>query len=158
GGLVAAVNPWVGVILAMVITVAIGLVLGAVSSRSEGIYFLMITLAFAVLTFYFWGSVVQLSGFGGLNNVATPGLVGNTSRHPTHLFYVCFVVAVAMYLLMRYLTRTPFGIALQAIRDEPTRMRALGYNVVLHRVLAFGFGAFVAAISGVLFVWWNSRI
>ena len=51
--------------------------------------------------------------------------------------------------------RTPFGIALQGVRDEPLRMASLGYNVWLHRTLAFGFGAFIAGLSGVLFVWWN---
>ena len=54
--------------------------------------------------------------------------------------------------------RTPFGLALQGVRDDPVRMGSLGYNVPLHRTLAFGFGAFVAAIGGVLFVWWNGHI
>jgi branched-chain amino acid transport system permease protein len=54
--------------------------------------------------------------------------------------------------------RTPFGITLQGIRDEPTRMRALGYNVELHRTLAFGVGAFIAGIAGILFTWWNGNI
>jgi branched-chain amino acid transport system permease protein len=56
------------------------------------------------------------------------------------------------------MTRTPFGLALQGIRDDPTRMRALGYNVELHRTLAFGLGAFIAAVAGILFVWWSTRI
>jgi branched-chain amino acid transport system permease protein len=158
GGLKLALGPWVGVLVAIAVTVAVGLILGAVSARSEGIYFLMITLAFAVLVYYFWGAVTQLSGFGGVNNIKAPKIVGNPVLHPNHLYYISLVVAFGAYALMRYLTRTPFGIALQGIRDEPVRMRALGYNVALHRVLAFTFGAFIASISGVLFVWWNTRI
>ena len=54
--------------------------------------------------------------------------------------------------------RTPFGLTLQGIRDDPVRMGSLGYNVPLHRTLAFAFGGFIAAIGGVLFVWWNGHI
>jgi branched-chain amino acid transport system permease protein len=54
--------------------------------------------------------------------------------------------------------RTPFGLAMQGIRDDPTRMRALGYNVELHRTVAFGVGAFIAALGGTLSVWFNTQI
>ena len=59
---------------------------------------------------------------------------------------------------MRYVSRTPFGLALQGLRDEPARMRALGFNVRLHRTLAFTFAAFIAAFAGILAVWYNRRI
>jgi branched-chain amino acid transport system permease protein len=49
--------------------------------------------------------------------------------------------------------RTPFGLGLQGIRDDPVRMSSLGYNVALHRTIAFGFAAFVASIAGVLYAW-----
>ena len=58
---------------------------------------------------------------------------------------------------MRYLVRTPFGLSLQGLRDEPVRLGSLGYNVPLHRTLAFGFAAFVASLAGVLSVWWTGR-
>jgi branched-chain amino acid transport system permease protein len=61
-------------------------------------------------------------------------------------------------VLIRFLLRTPFGVALQGIRDDPIRMTSLGYNVPLHRTLAFGFGAFIASLAGVLYVWWNGQI
>ena len=63
-----------------------------------------------------------------------------------------------IYLLLRYLTRTPFGLTLQGQRDDSVRMGSLGYNVALHRTIAFAFGAFVAAVAGILFVWWNGHI
>ena len=61
-------------------------------------------------------------------------------------------------LLLRYVARTPFGLTLQGVRDDPVRMASLGYNVVLHRTIAFAFAAFIAAVGGVLFVWWNGHI
>src|SRR5262249_46635424 len=133
----------------------VGLILGAVASRSSGIYFLMITLAFAVRANSFFGSVTSLSGFSGISGlqVRTPGLIGNPSVHPNRLYYAALIASVLLYALMRYLTRSPFGVALQGVRDDPVRMGALGYNVPLHRTIAFGFGAFVASIAGILYVW-----
>jgi branched-chain amino acid transport system permease protein len=156
GGSSVALSPGVGAILGVLAAVVIGLFMGAISSRSAGIYFLMITLAFAVITEGFFGKVTQLSGFGGVNNIDRPGFLGDGKGNP--LYYTCFIAAVCVYVLIRYLVRTPFGITLQGIRDEPTRMRALGYNVELHRTLAFGVGAFIAGVAGILFTWWNGNI
>ena len=71
---------------------------------------------------------------------------------------MALVVSLLTYLAIKYLVRTPFGITLQGIRDDPIRMASLGYNVVLHRTLAFGFAAFIASLAGVLFVWWNNHV
>jgi branched-chain amino acid transport system permease protein len=158
GGSAAAWEPWPAVIGALVVATLVGLAFGFIAARSEGIYFLMITLAFSVLVFYFFSQVTELSGFGGVNNVDLPGLIGNPVEDPSRLYYVTLVVAVVTFIGLRYITRTPFGLSLQGIRDEPARMRALGYNVYLHRTLAFGFAAFVAAVGGILSVWYNSRV
>jgi branched-chain amino acid transport system permease protein len=158
GGSTLAWHPWAGVVVGILGATLIGLFMGAISSRSTGIYFLMITLAFAVLTLFFFEKVTEISGFGGVNNVERPGLIGNPQQQPNHLYYAALIAAMGVYLLIRYIVRTPFGITLQGVRDEPTRMRALGYNVELHRTLAFGVGAFIAAIAGILFTWWNGNI
>jgi branched-chain amino acid transport system permease protein len=158
GGNPTAWSPWAAVVGAIVVTVFVGLVLGFIASRSEGIYFLMLTLAFSVLVYYFSSQVTQLSGFGGVNNVDLPSLVGDPSSDPARLYFVALVVCVALYLWMRYVSRTPFGLSLQGLRDEPARMRALGFHVRLHRTLAFTFGAFIAAFAGILAVWYNRRI
>lgn len=158
GGVKTAWNPWVAAILALMIATLVGLIFGAVAARSEGIYFLMITLAFGVLVFFFWGQVTQLSGFGGVNNVDAPDIVSTPRTDPGNVYYISLVVALAVYLGLKYIVRTPFGIALQGIRDDPTRMRALGYNIFLYRTLAMGFAAFTAGLGGILFVWSRTRI
>jgi branched-chain amino acid transport system permease protein len=148
----------VAIPFALVVTILVGLLFGLVASRSEGIYFLMITLAFSVIVYLFWGQVTDLSGFGGLNNIDSPGIVDNPTNQPNGLYYVALGVALSVFLLVRYIARTPFGMTLQGIRDDPTRMRALGYNVIVHRTLAFAFAAFLAGLAGILDVWWNTRI
>jgi branched-chain amino acid transport system permease protein len=158
GGLAAAWNPWVATIAALAVATAVGLFFGAICARSEGIYFLMITLAFSVLVYYFFSQVTQLSGFGGVNNLDLPGLVGNPGLDGTRLYYTTLVTSVVVFLALRYVSRAPFGLALQGLRDEPSRMRALGFDVTRHRTLAFALAALVAAIAGVLSVWYNRRI
>lgn len=158
GGLGAAWNPWLAAVVGLLVATLVGLLFGAISARSEGIYFLMITLAFGVLVFFFWAKVTQLSGFGGVNAVDSPDIVSAPRTDPDNMFWISLGAAAVLYVLVRYVIRTPFGLALQGIRDDPTRMRALGFNVELHRTLAFGFAAFVAAVAGILFVWWSTRI
>jgi branched-chain amino acid transport system permease protein len=152
-------DPWLSVFLAILITVAIGLLFGAVASRSLGIYFLMITLTYAVIVNLFFGQVTQLSGFSGISGIArqAPDLVGGGTDR-TRLYYTALILAVLVYALIRFVLRTPFGIALQGIRDDPVRMSSLGYNVPLHRTLAFGLAAFIASLAGILYVWWNGQI
>jgi branched-chain amino acid transport system permease protein len=151
-------NPWLGVVLALAITVVVGLLFGAIASRSVGIYFLMITLTYSVIANLTFGQVTDVSGFGGISGIPTPKLIGNVSAHPNRLYYVALVVALVVYAVLRYLTRTPFGLTLQGQRDDPVRMGSLGYNVALHRTIAFAFAALVAGVAGVLFVWWNGHI
>jgi branched-chain amino acid transport system permease protein len=157
-GLTLGYSPWVGILPAIGIATAIGVVYGALAARSTGIYFLMITLTYGVIANLSFGQIERISGFGGISGIVAPSIIGTTDQHPHRLYYLSLVIALLLYALLRYLIRTPFGIALQGVRDEPVRMSSLGYGVALHRTLAFALGAFVASIAGVLFVWWNGHI
>ena len=138
----------------------IGLAFGAVASRSYGIYFLMLTLTYTVIAFLFVGSVTLIGGFSPVAGVDqyTPAFIGDIANDRQRLYDIVLITSVFAYLLVRYIVRTPFGISLQGIRDEPVRMASLGYNVALHRTLAFGIGALLAALSGVLYAWWFGQL
>jgi branched-chain amino acid transport system permease protein len=153
-------DPTLGILVAIAGTTVIGLISGAVAARSAGIYFLMITLTYSVIATYFFGQVTAVSGFSGIGGIDryTPGWIGDILAHPNRLYYLSLGVAVGVYLLIRYLIRTPFGIALQGVRDEPIRMASLGFNVPLLRTLGFGFAAFVASLSGILYAWWAGQV
>jgi branched-chain amino acid transport system permease protein len=157
-GLTLGYSPWVGILPAILIATAIGIIYGGLAARSTGIYFLMITLTYGVIATLTFGQVERISGFGGISGIVPPSIIGTTDQHPHRLYYVSLVMALLLYALLRYLIHTPFGIALQGVRDEPVRMSSLGYSVALHRTLAFALGAFIASIAGVLFVWWNGHI
>jgi branched-chain amino acid transport system permease protein len=131
---------------------------GALANRSVGIYFLMITLTYSVIANLFFGQVTDLSGFGGISGIPTPGVIESPDAHPNRLYYITLVLALLVYALLRYVARTPFGLTLQGVRDDPVRMASLGYNVPLHRTVAFAFAGFIASLGGVIFVWWNAHI
>ena len=93
-------DPTVALILALVLTTVIGLIGGAVASRSAGIYFLMITLTYSVIATYMLSQVTNISGFsgiGGINNY-TPGWIGNLLDHPNRLYYIALGVAIVVYV------------------------------------------------------------
>lgn len=159
-GLTLGWDPTLALVLAVLGTTAIGLIFGAIASRSFGIYFLMLTLTYGVIANYFFGQVTQFGGFSpiaGINQY-TPGFVGDLIGHPDKLYYIAFGTAIGVYALIRYVVRTPFGLSLRGLRDDPVRMTSLGYNVPLHRTVAFGFAAFIASLSGILLVWWDGQI
>ena len=133
--------------------------IGWLSVRTEGIYTIMITLAIGVAFYYL---VLQnysvFNGFQGLRKVYPPKVLGIDWRDPLPFYFLSLGCALAGYFLVRWVVRAPFGIALQGIRDNPRRMRALGYNVIAHRVAAYALAGLIAAVGGVLLVWYNGLI
>jgi branched-chain amino acid transport system permease protein len=154
-GLKLGWEPWLAVPIALAIATMIALVLGVLSARSTGIYFLMLTLTYAVIGFYFFGQVTTFSGFGGMTGIGAPEFF---LGHPKRLYYAALVLSVLAYIGFRAIARTPFGLALQGVRDDPVRMASLGFNVQVHRTLAFTLAGFVAGAAGILNIWWNGQI
>jgi branched-chain amino acid transport system permease protein len=150
---------WLAVLLGIVIAVVAAACIGWLSVRTEGIYTIMITLAIGVAFYYLvLQNYAVFNGFQGKQKVVPPILAGIYWRDPTPFYYLTLVCALAGYLFVVYLLRTPFGIALQGIRDNPRRMHALGFNVTGHRVAAYAVAGAIAAVGGVLFTWYNGLV
>src|SRR3546814_7675584 len=73
-------------------------------------------------------------------------------------YYLSLAVAAFFLFAVIYAARSTFGLSLQAIRDNPRRMRAIGFDVTLHRVAAYFLAGLIAGTGGVLLVWFNGRI
>jgi branched-chain amino acid transport system permease protein len=145
---------WLATPMALALATLFGTVGGALAVRTEGIYTIMITLAIASAFYYFTNqNWVIFNGHTGINSVVTPHFWGVDWRADIPFYYVILVVAVLCFGAVGYLSRAPFGLALQGVRDNPRRMAALGFNVNAHRVAAYAFASFVAALGGVLQVW-----
>ncbi|HEY9239277.1 MAG TPA: branched-chain amino acid ABC transporter permease, partial [Burkholderiaceae bacterium] len=148
---------WLAVPIAIVIAMLASALIGWLSVRTEGIYTIMITLAIGVAFYYL---VLQnysvFNGFQGLRELKPPTLFGVQWRDPVPFYALALVCALAAYFLVAYVVRSPFGIALQGIRDNPRRMGALGFAVVSHRVAAYALSGLIAAVGGVLLAWYNA--
>lgn len=152
--------PWyLAIPVALVIATLFGTLTGALAVRTEGIYTIMITLAIASAFFYFTRQNYTIfNGFSGFNGVLPPDVLGVDWRGPAAFYYLTLFFAAASYAAVLYVSRTPFGLALQGVRDNPRRMAALGFNVTAHRIAAYAFASVIAAVGGILLVWSNAQI
>jgi branched-chain amino acid transport system permease protein len=150
---------WLAVFLALVLATVCGTLIGWLSVRTEGIYTIMITLAIGVAFFYLvQQNYAVFNGFQGFQSVKSPRVLGVELRDPVPFYYLALFWALAGYFGVKYLLRAPFGVALQGIRDNPRRMAALGFNVTAHRVAAYTVAGLIAAVGGILMVWYNGLV
>ena len=150
---------WLYIPIALIVAASFGTIVGALAVRTDGIYTIMITLAIAAAFFYFTRQNYTIfNGYSGFNLVVPPMLFGIDWREPKPFYYLTLGCAVICYAAVVYVSRSPFGLALQGCRDNPRRMAALGFNVTAHRVAAYTFASLIAAIGGILLVWQNAQI
>jgi branched-chain amino acid transport system permease protein len=148
---------WAAVPFALLVATIAATLIGWLSVRTEGIYTIMITLAIGVAFYYLVLQNYSLfNGFQGLRELKPPTVFGVNWRDPLPFYFLALALSLAAYLLVRWIVRTPFGIALQGIRDNPRRMRALGFHVVAHRVAAYALAGAIAAVGGILLAWYNA--
>lgn len=147
------------ILLGLAAAVAAGLLVGAVAVRTRDIYLLMITLALAMGVFRFIETnITWFNGYEGIRNVVGPELFGRPFRDTYVFYYAALGTAAVLYGFVLYVVRTPFGLVLQGIRDNPRRVAALGYDVALHRIASFGVAGFVAGCGGILATFYNIGI
>jgi len=148
-GVVSALAAWP---LAVAVSAACALVIGAVSLRTRGLYFIMITLAFAQMLYYFFVSLKAYGGEDGINLAARSRLPGLDLRDDaTFYLIVLALLAVCLYLLKR-LAASRFGAVLRGIRENEGRMTALGYPTYRFRLVCFVIAGGVAGLAGALIV------
>jgi branched-chain amino acid transport system permease protein len=145
---------WLAAPVALALATAFGTLGGALAVRTEGIYTIMITLAIGAAFFYFTNQNWAIfNGHTGLNTVATPHFWGVDWRSDIPFYYVILGVAALCYFGVLYVSRAPFGLALQGLRDNPRRMAALGFHVNAHRIAAYAIASLIASLAGILQVW-----
>jgi branched-chain amino acid transport system permease protein len=143
----------------ILLATAVGALVGMIAVRTQGVYFLMLTLAVSQLVFFLVLNASTLTrGYQGIGNITRPEIFGLSLGNRNVFYFLALGIAAGAFLLCRYVSRTPFGLALQGIRDSPERMRALGYNVYLYRVAAFTFAAFIASVAGALAFFYHGGI
>jgi branched-chain amino acid transport system ATP-binding protein len=154
-------NLFIALFLSVVIAVLWAWLLArVVVPRSSGIYFSMITLAFAQVIFfvtYRWSELT--GGEDGMQNIARPNPTGfGWLADSFHLYWFCAVCVFLALCLLHYILRSPFGSVLHAIRENKQRARFLGYDVDKFRVNAFVLSALFPAIAGWLWTYYQQSI
>ncbi len=146
---------------ASIVTAALAAaLLGLLALRATWVYFLMITLAFAMCIYGLIDQWVAFTGGeNGIENIVRPdiGLPVDLSGTIAYHYFVLFFFVICM-ILMFLLIRSPFGRTLVGIRDSATRMEVLGFNVWLHKYIAFIIAGAFAGLGGCLYSYYNRFI
>ena len=138
------------------VTALAALLIGAISLRTRGVYFIMITLAFAQMLFYLSNSIKAYGGDEGLNIrtrslIALPGLVLDL-KNDRVLYYVTLAVLAAMLLALARFVPSRFGRAVRALRDDDVRAEALGFPTYRYKLIVFVVAGACGGIAGALYV------
>jgi branched-chain amino acid transport system permease protein len=144
----------------VVAATATAAVFGLLAIRATGTYFLMITLALGMVV---WGLafrwVSMTKGDNGIAGIPRPELALPWSLwSPLPFFYLVLGAFVLAWALLALIVRSPFGLSLKGIRESESRMRALGYNVWLHKYLAFVLAGVFAGFAGVFWAYYNGFV
>lgn len=144
-------TPELGIAAGVVASGLIGLLVGAVAIRRQGIYFAMITLAIAQMVYFVCLQASFTGGEDGLQGVPRGALFGAFSlASDTAMYYVVVAVFVACFLFISRIVHSPFGQVLKMIRENEPRAISLGYNVDRYKLLAFVLSAALAGLAGSL--------
>ncbi|GLR51559.1 branched-chain amino acid ABC transporter permease [Shinella yambaruensis] len=138
-------------LVAILLCGLVALPIGLVSLRTSGVYFIMITLAFAQMIYYFAISWPAYGGEDGLSLSMRNGFPGLNTAKPFPYFVVVFVLLLAGLLLFHRLRASRFGAALEAARQNPARLAAIGISPFAIRLVAFVLSAMITGLAGALF-------
>ena len=149
----AAASLWLSLPIAIAVAGAAAFVIGLLVLRSAGVYFIMATLAFGQMFFYYVTGAKWLGGSDGAYVYAKPDatLLGVTPfrlADPVQFYVVVLVLMAVVYLGLRVLLRSPFGHAIQGIRVNERRMRSLGFATFRYKLMSFVIAGALAGLAG----------
>jgi branched-chain amino acid transport system permease protein len=153
-GWLVTVQGWgtiAGILGGVAVALLLGLVIGAIAVRRQGIYFAMITMALAQLVFFVCLQANFTGGENGLQGIPRGSLLGIVGLgNDRTMYYFVLAVFVAVFVLIRRIVHSPFGQVLKAIRANEPRAVSLGYKVNRYKLMAFVLSASLSGLAGSL--------
>jgi branched-chain amino acid transport system permease protein len=148
-----AANLWLSLPLAMAGSALLALLIGALVLRTSGIYFIMVTLAFAQMLFFLFHDTKIAGGADGIYVYAKPvaeiaGWQAFDLENHTHFYFVVLVLMALVYALLRMLLAAPFGRVIVGIRVNEQRMRSLGFRTFRYKLVCFVLSGALAGMAG----------
>ena len=138
-------------LVATILSAVVALLIGLLSLRTSGVYFIMITLAFGQMFYYFAISWAAYGGEDGLSIYVRNDFPGLNTLVPIQFFVICFALLCAVLFLKSRLQASPFGLALNATRQTAARVETVGLNPMRLRLLAFVLSGAITGLAGALF-------
>ena len=154
-------NFWISAPLAILISGIVAAVLGLIALRASAIYFLLLTFALGQLLYSVAWELdwLHAGGTQGLPGIIKPLLgIPGFNWDTINFYYFVFLIFIICYFLIFRFVNSPFGRALQGIRESEPRMRALGYNTWLYKYIAFIIGGAFAGVAGMLSAYYKGMI
>lgn len=136
-----------------------GVIIGYIALKTKGVYFFMLTLAVTLGLYSFANQAQEIThGHTGINSIPSPIAFGIDFANVKALYFLFLGIAIALYLVCRFIETTSFGIALKGVRDNEDRMISMGYRTLPLKMVAFIFSSFIASVAGVMGVFYVTNI
>ena len=153
-GILASHGIWditISLPLAILISALFAAITGAISLRTKGVYFIMITLAFGQMAFF---TATSLSAYGGDDGLTIWGRSRVFGTRPLEndivFYYVVFIALVAVFFLLRAIVRSRFGRVIRGAKENTARMESVGFDVFRYQLVAYVIAGSIAGLGGVL--------
>ena len=146
----ASMSGWLHFPLAMGICAVFALITGIVCLRTKGVYFIMITMAFAQMVYYAIVSIRTYGGDDGLTIDARSEFPGISLDNPLQLFAISYVLLVLCMWLVRTIVHSRFGMVLQGAKGNNERLVTMGYNTYRYQLIAYVISGAMAGLAGAL--------
>jgi branched-chain amino acid transport system permease protein len=142
-------TPEVSILIGGAVGAALGLVIGWIAIRRQGIYFAMITLAFAQMVYFFCVQAPFTGGEDGIQSIPRGKFLGIVDLSPDlAMYWMTAGIFLAGFLLIHRIVHSPFGMVLKSIRENEPRATSLGYRTDDYKLMAFVLSAALAGVAG----------
>jgi len=150
-------NGWAHLLFSFVACGAAGLVIGYLALRTSGIYFIMITLAFAQMLFFLFVSLETYGGDDGMSiDRAAFGVVD--LYDPLRLYFLIWICLALVGLALMFIVRSRFGVILRAIKSNESRVEAMGLVPLRFKITGYVISAVICGLAGALFASWQEYV
>jgi branched-chain amino acid transport system permease protein len=150
-------NGWLHLAFAIVACGVAGLVIGYLALRTSGIYFIMITLAFAQMLFFLFVSLEAYGGDDGMSiDRAEFGIID--LYEPLRLYFLIWACLAIVAMLLMFIVRSRFGVTLRAVKSNASRVEAMGLSPLRFKITGYVISAVICGIAGGLFASWQEYV
>ena len=150
-------NGWVHVLMALGTCGVLGLIIGFLALRTSGIYFIMITLAFAQMLFFLFVSLEQFGGDDGMS-IDRAEFMPIDLWDPLRLYYLIWTSLTLVSILLMFVVGSRFGVVLRAIKDNESRVEAMGLAPLQFKITGYLISAMICGLAGALFASWQEYV